>query len=644
MCGIAGYVGWERTHADSERELGQMCAAIRHRGPDDEGHFIAPGVALGMRRLSVIDVAGGMQPVANEDGSVHVVFNGEIYNYRELRAGLVQRGHGLVSQGDTETLVHLYEEQGDRLVHALRGMFAFAMWDSGRQRLLLARDRLGIKPLYYWETPSGLAFASELRSFLALEPFPRLLASSALGEYLALGYVPQPQSVFAAAKKLSPGHLLSWDREHGVRVTEYWSPVRAEMPRIDEHEAVEELQRLLAESVRYHLEADVPLGAFLSGGIDSSAVVAHMNREMGGSRRVRTFSIGFDEPEFNEAPHAAAVAQALGTDHTELIVRPDADELVEDVVRAFDEPFADSSALPTYLVSRLAREQVTVALSGDGGDELFGGYTRYTELLGRHELQPAALRHFTRTTARHLPHASPGRNRLLDLSRTRRGRYAATVAAPLGLSDGGVALSHVAEELGAFEAILDSWFDQAASRDREGDFAAQMMLVDIMSYLPGDILTKVDRMSMAVSLEARVPLLDHRVVEFATSLPTHLKIRDGTGKWILRQAIASIVPAHVLHRPKRGFAVPVRRWLRGELRHRITHLLRKASPVYEFVDASAVQRIAGEHRLRRRDHSSMLWRLLVLDLWLESLASGQLMRPTPTDASLRGVTQHARAS
>jgi asparagine synthase (glutamine-hydrolysing) len=642
MCGIAGYVGagsggWERSRQQSESDLQLMCDAIRHRGPDDDGYFVAPGVALGMRRLSVIDVDGGTQPVGNEDSSVHVVFNGEIYNYRELRSALLASGHRLSSHSDTETLVHLYEDEGDRLVDRLRGMFAFAMWDSRSHRLLLARDRLGIKPLYYWETPHGLAFASELRSFLALDFFPQRLDRHALGEYLALGYVPDPHSIFENVKKLSPGHLLAWDRRQGARATQYWSPVRAEAPEMDEREAVEELQRLLAESVRYHLEADVPLGAFLSGGIDSSTVVAHMSREMGGDRPVRTFSIGFDEDDFNEAPHAASVARELGTEHTELIVRPDADALVEDVVRFFDEPFADSSALPTLLVSRLAREDVTVALSGDGGDELFGGYTRYTELLRRHELEPAALRALVRGVARRLPQVTIGRNRLLDLARTRRGRYAATVAAPLAASEGGVARPPLAQDVGSFDDLLDRWFDQAADRD----FATQMMLVDTMSYLPGDILTKVDRMSMAVSLEARVPLLDHHLVEFAVSLPTRLKIKDGTGKWILRRAIAGLVPPQVLERPKQGFAVPLNRWLRRELRHRIAQLLEPDSPIYEFVDARAVERVATEHRLRRRDHSSTLWRLLVLDLWLRYLASGELLRASENEAALLGVVRHA---
>ena len=621
MCGIAGFVGREGDRRGAERELAAMCRAIRHRGPDDEGHFVAPGVALGMRRLSIIDVGGGHQPIANEDGSIQVVFNGEIYNHRELRAGLATRGHRLATRSDTECLVHLYEERGDDVVHPLRGMFAFALWDARRSRLLIARDRVGIKPLYYWEWPGGLAFASELRSFLALEDFPRSLSRDAIAQYLALGYVPDPECIFAGVRKLAPGHRLSWERGSGVTVTRYWSPVRAEVPGIDAQEARGELRRLLDDSVRHHLESDVPLGAFLSGGIDSSTVVALMARRM--DRPVKTFSIGFDEQAFNEAPHAAEVARALGTEHTELIVRPDADALIEEVIRAFDEPFADSSALPTLLVSQLARREVTVALSGDGGDELFGGYTRYTELLGRRELAPTGVRALLGAAARRLPHLVPGRNRLVDLSRSRRGRYAATVASPLHSSEGGIARDAIASLGAPLDALLSPWFDEAAERD----FPTQMTLVDLLTYLPGDILTKVDRASMAVSLEARVPLLDHHLVEFAVSLPSSLKLRDGTGKWILREAIRGIVPDTVLTRPKQGFALPLARWLRGALRHRVDSLLRSDARIAEFVDARALARIALEHRIGRRDHSAMIWRALVLELWLAALGRGELSEP-----------------
>ncbi|NUP57164.1 MAG: asparagine synthase (glutamine-hydrolyzing) [Gemmatimonadaceae bacterium] len=617
MCGIAGYAGRSRSAERAEADLGAMCAAIRHRGPDEEGHHVGPGVALGMRRLSVIDVLGGSQPIANERGDVHVVFNGEIYNHHAIRARLAPR-HVFRTRSDTEVLVHLYEEMGDAMVDELRGMFAFAIWDDRTRRLTVARDRLGIKPLYSWQTADGVAFASELRSFLALEEFPREIDADAVREYLALGYVPDPSCIFRGVRKLPPAHVLIWSAEEGLSIRRFWTPVRPESPIADEREAVEELRRLLADAVASHLESDVRLGAFLSGGIDSSTVVAQMARLSGST--VETFSIGFEEPEFNEAPHAGAVARALGTKHTELIVRPEADALIEQLVRTFDEPFGDSSALPTMLVSELARQHVTVALSGDGGDELFGGYTRYGEMDGAREMSSPVTRRLVRAAAVRLPHSTFGRNRLLHLSRGRRGQYAGTVAHALPVSEGGV-LTEVDEAL-SLDRLLDRWFDPAADRD----FLTQMTLVDLGSYLPGDILTKVDRASMRVSLEARVPLLDHPLVEFAVSLPGRVKRRDGVGKWILRQAVTGLVPDSVFAQPKRGFGVPLAQWLRRELRHRLETLLRADRAVYEHVDRASVARLVNEHLAGRRDHSHFLWRLLVLDLWLAAFARGELAR------------------
>ncbi len=617
MCGIAGYAGWARGAEASTTDLRTMCGAIRHRGPDDEGHFVAPGVALGMRRLSIIDVAGGHQPIGNEDGSIQLVYNGEIYNHHELRRELEAAGHRFATHCDTETIVHGYEEWGDGVCERLRGMFALSLWDGPRQRLLLARDRLGIKPLHYWTSGGGIAFASELRSFLALDGFAAELDAEAVAWYLALGYIPEPHSIFQGVRKLAPGSRLVWTAAEGARTERYWSPVRPELTGITEQEAVTELRRLLRDAVRSHLESEVPLGAFLSGGLDSSAVVAIMAQEM--DRKVQTFSIGFEDAGFNEAPHAAAVAKALGTDHTELVVRPDADAMVEQLVSFFDEPFADSSALPTYLVCELARRSVTVALSGDGGDELFGGYTRYADLLERREV-PGPLRGLFTAAGRTLPHGAYGRNRLLDLGRSRPGRYATTVAQALAVADGGVARPEIAARVSGLDGLLAPWFADAAGRD----IVTQLTLVDMQTYLPGDILTKVDRTSMAVSLEARVPLLDHPLVEFAVALPGSLKRRDGTGKWIFRQAISGLVPEIVLTKPKQGFAVPLVNWFRGELRHRLTHLQRAESPIYAYVDRGAVARLVREHLAVRRDHSHVLWRLLVLDLWIVALRRGEL--------------------
>jgi asparagine synthase (glutamine-hydrolysing) len=606
MCGIAGIAGATKP---AEAQVRGMCERIRHRGPDDDGYFAAPGVALGMRRLSIIDVAGGRQPIQNESGEVTIVFNGEIYNHRVLREGLVARGHQYRTRSDTETIVHLYEERGDAVVEDLRGMFAFAIWDTRRHRLLLARDRLGIKPLYYRETPDGVAFGSELQCLSGLPGFARELDADAVAWYLALGYVPDPRCIFRGVRKLPPGHMLTWDRESGVTVSRYWTPVRAEHVGLTEQEAVAELRRLIEESVAIHLESEVPLGAFLSGGLDSSTVVATMCRLAAG--RVQTFSIGFDEEEFNEAPYAAEVARALGTQHTELIVRPDADELVDGVVTGFDEPFADSSALPTFLVSELARRTVTVALSGDGGDELFGGYTRYRQTMTRGTL-PGLLRAPLGAVAKRLPQGLYGRNRLIDAARSQRGRYTATVASPLAVAEGGVAAASVARTMPPFERYLDDPFDASGERD----FMTQMTLVDMLTYLPGDILTKVDRMSMKVSLEARVPLLDHVLTEFAVSLPSALKLRDGSGKWILRRAAEGLVPPGALRPGKRGFTVPLAGWFRGPLRHRLEALTGPRSRLDPWVDRKALERVVAEHLRARRDHSHVLWRLVVLDGWL----------------------------
>jgi asparagine synthase (glutamine-hydrolysing) len=620
VCGIAGFAGWPLDADDAARTVRTMCDAIVHRGPDDSGFFVAPEVALGMRRLSIIDVAGGQQPIGNEDGSIQVVFNGEIYNHHELRRDLVARGHQFRTRSDTEAIVHLYEEMGEDCVVRLRGMFAIALWDARARRLMLARDRLGIKPLSYWLTPDGIAFCSELRSLLALSRFVPRLDERGIAAFLSLGYVPDPLAAFAGVAKLSPGHVLTWSAEQGARTRRYWSPVGAETAAVDEVETTERLRELLAAAVGSHLESEVPLGAFLSGGLDSSTVVALMARTA--PIRPRTFSIGFDDSRFNEAPHARRVAEAIGTEHTELVVTPDADRWVDGLVGLFDEPFADSSALPTYVVSWLARRHVTVSLSGDGGDELFGGYTRYVDTLRRPDV-PAWGRVLLGALGRALPHIAPGRGRLLNRARPRQAAYAGTVALALPPAEGGMAAPRLVPREGQFGDILADAFAAAGARD----FASQIMLVDASTYLPGDILTKVDRVSMAVSLEARVPLLDHPLVEFALALPARLKIRDGVGKHIFRAAIRGLVPSDVLDHPKLGFAVPLGPWFRGPLRHRLDQLARANGGLYDLLDRAAVRRLTREHLLRRRDHSTALWRALVLQLWLAHLDAGRLARP-----------------
>jgi asparagine synthase (glutamine-hydrolysing) len=616
MCGIAGFAGIEHGADAGRRILREMCNALTHRGPDEEGHLVEPDVALGMRRLSIIDLASGSQPTANEDGNVQVVFNGEIYNYRALRERLVERGHHLSTAGDTETLVHLYEDEADDLVHALRGMFAFAIWDSSRQRLLIARDRLGIKPLYYWRRDGGIAFASELRSLLSLPDFRPVISPQALASYLSFGYVREPLSIFRDVFKLPPGHRLTWSHRDGLNVERYWSPVRPENEALDEATAIRELRHRIMDAVECHLESDVPVGVFLSGGIDSSTVAAAV-RHLG--RTPRTFSIGFSERAYNEAPEAALVARHLRTEHTEFIIR-DCPDILSEVICSFDEPFADSSAIPTLLVSLLARQHVKVVLSGDGGDELFGGYRRYQQAAAQSGVPSRSLQNMISRIGRGLPLGSPGRNRLLDLSRSRRGRYVAQVAKPLLVEEGGVARPELAALGGAFEELLDAEFEAASGRE----FLSQLMLVDLATYLPGDILTKIDRASMAASLEARVPLLDHELVEFAVSVPAALKIRDGQGKWLLRQAVRDLLPSHVFRKRKQGFAAPMDSWFRGQLRDGFASVRTDEAGLEDCIDWNAVERLYREHQSGRRDHSSVLWRLFVLAEWLRALGDGRL--------------------
>jgi len=621
MCGIAGFVGMQVPNDEAGRRVRAMCDAIAHRGPDSDGYHIADGVALGMRRLSIIDVSGGQQPISNEDGSITVVFNGEIYNHHGLRRELEASGHRFRTHSDTEVLVHLYEDFGPEMVSRLHGMFAFAIWDSRNRVLLIARDRTGMKPLSYLASPTDLVFCSELRSLWALDSSRLRVSPSAVMQYLAFGYVPDPASIFEGVRKLPPGHLLLWSAQKGTELRRYWTPPRPEGQAWDEAELVETLSAKLDAAVASHLEAEVPLGVFLSGGLDSSTVVALMSRHASG--RVRTFSIGFAEEKYDESTAARAVAAELGTDHTELILRPKVEDTFETIAAMFDEPFADSSAIPNFLVAQLARQSVTVALSGDGGDELFGGYTRYGEILGHKAGSGSGLRRLVSALGLMLPHLFPGRNRLVDFGRSRWGRYAATVVQPVRLDEGGVARK---DQSGGDVFVGDQLIDRVRLK-LGNDFAAAMMQVDVETYLPGDILTKVDRTSMAVSLEARVPLLDFDLVDFALQIPGKWRVTANESKRLFRRAIKGIVPESILSRPKQGFEVPLGRWFRGPLRHRIDALRNLSSELRQYVDAGAVQRLVFEHVIGRRDHSAMLWRLIVLDCWLAALKLGRLGYP-----------------
>jgi asparagine synthase (glutamine-hydrolysing) len=594
-----------------------MCDVMRHRGPDDEGVHLERGVALGMRRLSIIDLSTGNQPIHNEDGTIWVVFNGEIYNYRELRQALELRGHRFYTASDTETIVHGYEEWGEQVFAKLRGMFGIALWDRRTQTLLVARDRAGIKPLYFAQAAGRLYFGSEAKCVLVNPEVDRRLDAAALDHYLAYQYTPRDRSIFRGIHKLRPGHYLK--ASAGTVATEqYWQlPIggaqRAHV--MDEHQALEELRTVLADAVRSHMISDVPLGAFLSGGIDSSLVVALMAQAS--NRPVKTFSIGFEEAEFDELPHARRVAQHLGTDHHELVVRPDALGILDRVVWHFDEPFADSSAIPTWYVSEMARRHVTVVLSGDGGDELFGGYTRYlphprVESFDR--LAPGVGRAVAAAAWRALPHGARGKNFLRHVARNPQGRYIDSVSFYHADERRALLSPALRTEIGGWDA--ERYFSAPFERVRGLPLGEQLMAFDFETYLPEDCLVKVDRMSMAHSIESRVPLLDHLVIELAASLPAAVKMPGGRLKHLLKELAFSLVPRAILDRPKQGFAVPVGQWFRGPLREAFGDIL--GSPLTRqrgYFNPAFVDRVLAEHVSGRRDHSTKLWMLLVFELW-----------------------------
>jgi asparagine synthase (glutamine-hydrolysing) len=620
MCGIAGFIAQDNFLDEHESNvvLDRMCRRIAHRGPDDQGAFLEGAVALSMRRLSIIDLSGGNQPMSGCDGRATIVFNGEIYNYRELQRELEARGHEFKTHSDTEAILHAYEEYGAGCVNQLRGMFAFAIWDAQRRQLFIARDRAGKKPLYYTVTPSNtLLFASELKSLREHPEFRGEMNVEALDAYLTFGYVPDPLTIFRDVHKLPPGHHLTF-ADGRVRVEQYWDFTYDEArqePARSEEDYLEELRALLDESVRMRLVADVPLGAFLSGGVDSSTVVGLMARHTG--QPVKTFSIGFREDSFNELKYARVAAKHFGTDHRELIVTPDVCNLVDELVWYFDEPFADQSAIPTYLVSKLAREHVKVVLSGDGGDELFAGYTRYATDQRRSPFAhlPRVLRHgVMQPLSRRLPHGAWGRNYLHKVASEPLDRYIEDVSIFTKLNKPSLYTADFRRQLGESEAA--SLFREHAARTRSTDPLDKLLYLDSKTYLPGDILTKVDRMSMAVSLEARVPLLDHKLIEFVTRIPASMKMKGTETKHIFKRAVEGIVPAEILNRPKQGFGVPINEWINAQLRERIRDTFSDTRTRERgYTDPRYVDVLLDEHERGRRDHSWALWALLMLELW-----------------------------
>jgi asparagine synthase (glutamine-hydrolysing) len=614
MCGIAGMV---QTHPDGAVDVAtihRMCEAIVHRGPDDEGIFVKAGVGLGMRRLSIIDLAGGHQPVFNEDKTIWIVFNGEIYNFPELRSQLQARGHCFSTHTDTEVIVHLYEEYGAECVHKLRGMFAFALYDERAGHLLLVRDRLGKKPLHYALHNGCLLFASEMKAILAVRPELAKLNRPALLQYMYFGYIPDPETAFEPIQKLPPGHLLEFEKGE-VRIRQYWDfPRYGTYEPACEEELLEELEFRMAEAVRIRLIADVPLGAMLSGGADSSTVVALMARAT--SQPVKTFSVGFRHADFDETAYARLVAQKFGTDHHELILEPDLIETVEMLTHHLEEPFGDSSMLPTYFISCLARKHVKVVLSGDGGDEAFAGYDRYRIHLAERSYKwiPKWAGLWYRDHVHPLiPYRVPGRNLAYSVSLPWQERYTEGVSLHSFQREMGVLSNDFVGSDGTPLKSFRQYLDKAPAHDP----LSRVLYLDSKTYLPGDILTKVDRMSMVTSLEARVPMLDHVFLEWVTALGPQWKMRNGTQKFIFKKLAKRVgVPSEVLNRPKQGFSLPLGHWMRGELKDLVlTTLLDSQTLQRGYFNANGLRLMLDEHFQGRRDHSARLWRLLIFELW-----------------------------
>ena len=615
MCGICGVVYRDGRPVESAI-LERMNATLTHRGPDGVGYFYAAGVGLAMRRLSILDVAGSDQPLYNADASVGVVFNGEIYNYRALRDDLRQHGHSFRTDGDGEVIPHLYDAYGDDLPSYLRGQFAFALWDKRQRRLLLARDRMGQKPLYYYEDAEKLVFASEIKAILAHPDVARRAIfdddPAALALYLGYGYMPAPNTAFQSIEMLSPGHVLLYPGERGQRP--YWR-MPGHQPADDTPdtppELIQTLRDKLTEATRLRMIADVPLGAFLSGGLDSSLIVALMQRHS--NQTVKTFSIGFaDSQSFDETPYAQQVAGYLGTDHTAFMVEADALDLLPRLVWHHDQPFADSSAIPTYLVSQMTRQHVTVALTGDGGDELFAGYERFyaAKLFGRLQGVPRPLWRMAVGLINWLPEGTGYADKL-----KRAGRFARAASQPLELAYFDLVRLFDAEQIRhltgqegdrAGQHFQQAYFGQGVSAERILD-------ANMQTYLPDDLLIKADRCSMAASLEARAPFLDHELVEWAAGIALQHKLRGSSTKYILKRAAEGYLPPEIIHRRKHGFGVPLGQWLRQDM-SLVREMLHNLDGRGLF-RAAALQTLMDEHSNGQRDHGFRLWTLLTLESW-----------------------------
>lgn len=604
--------------AEREVLLDRMCRIITHRGPDEQGTIVKDRAALGMRRLSIIDLKSGQQPIFDCSGNLAIVFNGEIYNYQALKKDLESRGHKFKTNSDTETIVHAYEEFGTDCVRHLRGMFAFAIYDFANESLFIARDRVGKKPLFYSLTERGnFVFGSELKVLLEHCEISKEIDFSALDSYLTFGYVPEEFCIFKNVHKLAPGHFLLF-KNGEITTKQYWDFDYSPQTEIkSEAEYIEVLREKIKEAVKIRLISEVPLGAFLSGGVDSSSIVGMMAQIS--DTPVKTFSIGFNEDTFNELKFARVAAKHFNTEHHEFIVTPDLVEIVDDLVWHFDEPFADSSALPTFMVSKMARDFVTVVLSGDGGDELFAGYTRYAKDKKRSGLEklPRAIRqNLLKPLSRILPHGAKGKNFLYNTSLDAVDRYIDSVSHFGNLKKIELYSNVLRESLNGQFGKAEAVFRQIADSVSSANPTDKLLYLDSKTYLPSDILTKVDRMTMAISLEARVPLLDHELIEFVQTIPAQLKLKGAETKYIFKKAMEGIVPHEILYREKQGFGVPINEWINLQLKERIHNILSEKRTIERgYFEPKYIKILLDEHAKNRRDHSHSLWILWMLELW-----------------------------
>ena len=623
MCGIVGFVNAHKKQVAREI-LERMNAAIIHRGPDEDGFFVKENVALGMRRLSIIDLKSGQQPIFNEDKTKAIVFNGEIYNFQELKKDLESRGHRFYTNSDTEVIVHLYDEYGADCVQHLRGMFAFAIWDERDESLFIARDRVGKKPVLYSHQPNGdLIFGSEFKALLTHPSISREVDFAAIDSYFSYLCVPAPQTAFKQIRKLEPAHWLRW-KDGKIETKRYWLPDFSNKIKISETEAIEETTRILREATKMRMISEVPLGAFLSGGVDSSIIVALMAQES--EKPVKTFSIGFEEQDFSELKYAKRVAEHIGAEYNEFVVRPNALEILPTLVEHYGEPYADSSAIPTYYVAKETRKFVTVALNGDGGDESFAGYERYAAM------KIAELYHRFPAFARKLLIEKPislfstsefKKSRVRDAKRflqaaslPRTERYFRWMSTFNRDAKRELYTKDFTETVAVQNpsSFLDEWFAKA---NGSGILDATL-LTDQMTYLPNDLLVKVDIASMANSLEARSPLLDHKVIEFAASLPESLKMQRFETKSLLKKVAAKLVPREVIYRRKMGFGVPIGNWFRGEMKSFVREILLSEKCLNRGIaKRETVEKYVREHTEATRDHTFQIWTLLMLELWFQ---------------------------